>query len=109
MNQLVVFAECLACGIINGFLFDVLHIPVIFLKKMKFLSDILCFFVLFALYLLFSIRFHFPDFRLYMFAGILIGWWIYIKSFHRTLDFLCKSVYNRINNYIHRKHKKHDR
>ena len=42
------------------------------------------------------VKFNFPNFRLYQPLCFLLGFILYIKSFHKGVDFLCKKVYNLI-------------
>lgn len=59
--------------------------------------------VLFICFVIASVIFEFPSFRLYMFIGCISGLLIYIKSFHTMLDFFINRVYNLIKRKCKRK------
>ena len=97
-----IFCACLSVGAAGGIFYDVLYPLKLFIKKRanKFIPvfDAL-FCVLFAgIYIFASVWLAFPDFRGYMFFGCMLGFLLYLKSFHRILDFLFKMLYNRIKN-----------
>lgn len=99
------FFACVLVGAAGGVLYDVLY-PLKLLIRKKAAKFVVAFdaifFVLFAgLYVFASVAFAFPDFRGYMFAGCMLGFLLYLKSFHRILDFLFKMLYNKIKNRGH--------
>ena len=60
-----------------------------------FFCDVAFFAVLSLLYLLFSLHFSLPAFRLYHLPGCLAGLFLYRKSIHEIIAFFGKIVYNK--------------
>lgn len=97
-GQAYYFLICILCGVSSGVLYDVFYLVKRFLtgEKTGLLLDVL-FFLLFAgMYIFLSVLLGFPDFRLYLFLGCLIGLVLYLKSVHIILDFLVNMLYNKI-------------
>ena len=68
-------------------------------KKREFICtavcDLLYVLALSAIFVAASVYFCFPNVRLYMFAAVLVGALLYIKSFHIMVAFLINKLYNR--------------
>ena len=95
-NQFYVFVACVAFGGVAGMFFS-LSAAVKFFLKNKFLRavpDVAAFTITFAVYLAYSFYAGFPDFRIYMFAGVAAGIALYMKSFHLLLAKSGKIIYN---------------
>lgn len=97
-DPLYIVLVCTACGVAGGILYD----AIVLLRRpfpqtwVRIGTDML-FCMLFASgYLLISVWLGFPDLRLYYFASFLLGFWIYLKSLHKTVAFLAKKIYNKI-------------
>ncbi|MBR2337371.1 MAG: spore cortex biosynthesis protein YabQ [Clostridia bacterium] len=94
-----------------GVLTALLYEPICFFKafiKNKIIRqvvDFAFFLVPFMLYLDLSLRFCFPSFRLYMFFGIVLGFYLVYKSFHKTLAKVYSVVYNKTISFIRRKNR----
>ena len=97
-DPLYIVLVCTACGVAGGILYDaivLLRRP--FLQTWVRIGTDMLFCMLFASgYLLISVWLGFPDLRLYYFASFLLGFWIYLKSLHKTVAFLAKKIYNTI-------------
>lgn len=101
-GQFYLFSICLLLGIGIGVLYDGLRlvtagISLIFNGKSGFLKSFCEFFAFFcgaALFVFLSAWLSFPQIRLYMYLGIALGGLLYLKSWHRILDFLKKVCYN---------------
>lgn len=105
--QIKIFLICLACGVLSGAVYDFLYIirravsgaPSQKLKKREFICTAVCdlmyVLALSAIFVAASVYFCFPDVRLYMFAAVLVGALLYIKSFHIMVAFLINKLYNR--------------
>lgn len=105
--QIKIFLICLACGVLSGAVYDFLYIirravsgaPSQKSKKREFICtavcDLLYVLALSAIFVAASVYFCFPYVRLYMFAAVLVGALLYIKSFHIMVAFLINKLYNR--------------
>ena len=95
-SQIFVFFACTACGIVSGVLYDVIFCALypIRARWVHIVTDMF-FFVLFAgLYLFVSVMFSLPSFRLYMLCACFIGFFLYLKSFHKIVAFFMEKIYN---------------
>ena len=95
-SQIFVFFACTACGIASGVLYDVIFCACypIRAKWVHIVADIF-FFLLFAgLYIFVSVMFSLPSFRLYMLCACFIGFFLYLKSFHKIVAFFMEKIYN---------------
>lgn len=95
-NQFFVFIACLSFGVSFGFLFSISkliksRISSVFLRI---LPDLVVFLLLSVAYVLYSHYLKFPNFRLYMIIGIVLGILIYLKSLHILLAKYLKMSYN---------------
>jgi hypothetical protein len=95
-NQIFVFLACASFGGVIGCLFSVS----IFIKEkikikwIKILLDVIAFMVSTILYVVYAYKMHFPNLRLYMILGVMVGIISYLKSFHIILAKLLKKAYN---------------
>ncbi|MBR2384656.1 MAG: spore cortex biosynthesis protein YabQ [Clostridia bacterium] len=94
-------------GILTAFVYE----PISLLKAMvknKFVRciiDVVFAVVPFLIYLDLSLRFAFPNFRAYMFIGVVFGFILENKSFHKTLAKVFFLVYNKTVSFIRRKNR----
>ena len=99
-NQLYVFIACLAFGGGVGGVFSLFSI--IFgcakNKLIKALPFVLISIPLGIAYVFYGYMLKFPNFRLYMIAGVFCGIYLYFKSFHIILAKFVKKFYNIIHN-----------
>ena len=103
-NQWRIFLLCVLIGLIGGVLYELFSVVRFLLvgkgKKRKALGaavDIL-YSMAFALVCIYgAYAFDFPDFRVYMWIGYLVGGIIYLKSLHKIIAFFKKVCYNSIN------------
>lgn len=96
MEQFHAFLLCAACGIIGGALYDVffcLAYP-FKVKAVHIAADILFCIAFSVFYILFSTALALPPMRFYLLAGICGGFFLYLKSFHKTVAFFALKVYN---------------
>ena len=95
-NQFYVFVACVAFGGIAGVVFSIASIFKLPFKNKILLSipDILSFIVVVFLYVFISDFSRFPTIRFYMPLGVLIGLYLYFKSFNIILAKWLKKIYN---------------
>ena len=97
-DQFYIFLVCALYGVLSGAIYDVIYCAVLPFKKswVKIAGDLLFSVIFIALYIFLSLLFTFPAFRLYMFLGCALGFYLYLKSFHKIVAFLAGKVYNKI-------------
>ena len=97
-DQFYIFLVCAVYGVFSGVIYDVIYCAVIPFKKswVKIAGDLLFSAIFIALYIFLSLLFSFPAFRLYMFLGCAVGFYLYLKSFHKIVAFFALKVYNKI-------------
>ena len=95
-GQFYVFVACVCFGGCVSILFSISMLIKNFLSNsfIKIALDVICFIVVGVLYVLYSHAFNFPNFRVYMIAGVLFGIFSYLKSFHILLAKMVKKLYN---------------
>lgn len=95
-NQFFVFLACVAYGGISGILFSIVILIDKATKKkwVKIVLDIFAFLTTAVVYLIYSYKMQFPNLRMYMVAGVLLGIALYLKSFHIMLAKFLKKAYN---------------
>ena len=107
-NQIFVFIACYAFGCVVGVSFGIIdHIKKII--KVRFLGvvlEVLNFFIVSIIYLLYSHALRFPNFRLYMIIGVFLGVLSYLKSLHIIVAKCLQKVYNIIVKIKNKKDKK---
>lgn len=111
-NQFYVFAACIAFGIFVGIVLGISNLIKHFIKNrfIKIIPDIIFISISSFAFLCFSYYLSFPNIRLYMFLGIILGCLGYFKSFHIILAKYLKKFYNIIiKNKIERKKTKDER
>ncbi len=97
MSQLHIFLICTAVGVAAGpvyDLFDCLRRPFGW-KWLRFITDFLFCLAFAGLYLCCAVFLSFPALRGYHIAGCLLGFFLYLKSFHKIVAFFSERVYNR--------------
>ena len=101
-DQFYIFLVCAVYGVFSGVIYDVIYCAVLPFKKrwVKIAGDLLFSAVFIVLYIFLSLLFSFPAFRLYMFLGCAVGFYLYLKSFHKIVAFFALKVYNRIQTKI---------
>ena len=102
-NQFLVFCLCALVGFCGGLLYEpfaILRLPVGQERKgakpFVITLDILYFLAFAFLCVYTAYRFRFPDFRIYMWIGYLLGGIIYLKTLRRILAFLEELCYNKL-------------
>lgn len=95
-NQIYVFLACVSFGGCSGIIFSVSELFKRFIsnKWLRFLPDFLAFMVVTVLYVFSAYHMRFPNLRLYMILGVMLGVVIYLKSFHILLAKTFKKAYN---------------
>ena len=104
-NQFYYFAESLYIGALSAFFYSFIALIKLPFKK-GFFYQVIDFWALcpcFLCYLILSEKYAFPNFRFYMFVGVVIGFTIYSISFGKTLAKISEIVYNKTNSFIRRK------
>ena len=102
-DQFYIFLVCTLFGAASGVIYDVIYCAVLPFKKswVKIVGDLLFSAIFIVLYLFLSLLFSFPAFRLYMFLGCAVGFYLYLKSFHKIVAFFARKVYNKIRSRAH--------
>lgn len=98
VTEISVFCICVSFGIISGVVFSILRLLANAIKNsvVEIVFDILYFSLLSVGFIFLSYYLKFPSFRLYMCVGVLLGVYMYVKSFHITLAIITEKVYNQI-------------
>ncbi len=96
LNQFYVFLACVMFGAIGGTIFSFFSTTKMLIKSRVFevIIDILCMLILSIAFSIFSYKNNFPNLRVYMLLGALIGLFMYLKSFHIILAKFAKKFYN---------------
>ena len=94
-------------GILAAFLYEPISLFKTFVKNkiIGCVIDAAFCVVPFLIYLNLSLKFSFPCFRAYMFLGVVLGFFIESKSFHKTLAKVYLVVYNKTISFIRRKNR----
>lgn len=105
-DQIYIFLVCVLTGMAGGLLYE----PFCALRRFaggktaaSLVFDTLFFLAFAGLCVSASSAFAFPDFRVYMFLGDMLGLILYLKSIHRIVDFLQKVCYNRARKVLKRR------
>ncbi|MBQ8375072.1 MAG: spore cortex biosynthesis protein YabQ [Clostridia bacterium] len=106
-NQFTVFALCIFVGFVGGVVYEVFAFGRFLLGcprgKNKILGvafDILFFITFACVCTAFAYAFRFPDFRVYIWLGYLVGGILYLKTLHQIVAFFENMCYNGINKLI---------
>ena len=101
-NQFYVFLSCVTFGCVCAILLSIFAAIKFFIKNktLKVLIDVAIFTLIAFLFRIYSYARNFPNFRVYMFFGVLLGMFMYFKSFHILLAKYTKKFYNIINRKI---------
>ena len=107
ITEISVFFICFSFGVISGIVFSILRLLSNVIKNnfAEVAFDILYFSLLSVGFIFLSYYLKFPSFRLYMCIGVLLGVYVYVKSFHYILAIGVEKVYNQIRNKISAKRK----
>ena len=95
-NQIFVFIACIVFGGLSGFLLSAINVFCALIKNriVKFILSVIAFAIIGVLYSYYSYKMYFPNFRVYMLAGVLLGIYLYYKSFYIILAKFSKKFYN---------------
>jgi hypothetical protein len=95
-NQIYVFIACVFFGGTVGVLFSLSSLIKSKIKNewLKLVPDVASFIITAFFYVLYAYKMNFPNLRLYMVLGVLIGIIAYFKSFHLLLAKFIKMAYN---------------
>ena len=101
-GQIFVFLACLSVGGVSGVFLSLSTALKRLFKRwwVGVILDTFAFFMVTVIYFLASQYFKFPSVRAYMIAGVLLGVWAYMKSFHIILAKSLFLVYNISKRYI---------
>ena len=96
LNQFHYFALACSLGICCGLVYDVLYLFTGYLKSpiTAGIRDFLFFPIMLVLYVHYANSFNFPSFRVYLAIASLIGFYLYLKSFHKVVAFFANKGYN---------------
>ena len=105
-DQIFIFLVCVLVGVASGPLYELCFV----FRKIagaRIIAAVIfdaLYFLLFAAICVFTaVLFSFPDFRVYMYLGNLLGLVLYLKSIHRIVAFLWKLCYNKARKVIKRR------
>ena len=95
-NQFYVFLSCISFGGCAGLLLSAINgVGFLFKKKtINFICSVLALMVIGVLFSYYSYKMFFPNVRVYMLVGVMIGIYLYYKSFYIILAKLLKKFYN---------------
>ncbi len=95
-TQIYVFIASIAFGGFCGVLFSISELFKNFFNNvfLRIIPDLIAFIITAFLYILYASLLKFPNFRLYMPLGVILGIFIYLKSFHILLAKYVKITYN---------------
>ena len=105
-DQIFIFLICVLAGVVCGPLYEAAYFVRRFARdnRIVVVSLDVVFFLAFAAVSVFTaVLFSFPDFRVYMYIGNLLGLILYLKSVHRIVAFLFQLCYNRIRKVVKRR------
>ncbi len=105
-NQIFIFLVCVLIGVASGFVYEFFYLLRKILGDKEGVAIALdtVFFLFFAAIAVFTaVLFSFPDFRVYMYLGNLLGLILYLKSIHIIVAFLWKLCYNKARKVIKRR------
>ncbi len=97
-GQFFIIITCVAYGFVAGSLFTILTPLRMVVQNtiIRAILDVICFVILCFLFVVYSNLLNFPNFRVYMVFGVLLGLILYIESLHFILAKLVGIVYNKI-------------
>ncbi len=97
MNELLTFLHCALIGVMCGFLYDALYfIRSLYRKRwLRILCDFLFCMEFAVLYVFFAVILGFEALRFYHLLGCVLGFFLYLKSFHKIVAFFSEKLYNR--------------
>lgn len=103
-NQISIFLVCVLVGVASGVVYELFYI----LRKLcgdvaGIVFDVLFFLAFAAMSVFAAVLFSFPNFRVYMYLGNVLGLILYLKSVHRIVAFLLKLCYNKARKGIKRR------
>ncbi len=95
-GQFFVFLACVSFGTVCGVIFNIFRLLVkpIKYKVFQIISDVISFILTTIGYVYLSYRLYFPNIRLNMLVGVLLGVILYHKSFSIILANIGKKIYN---------------
>lgn len=105
-GQFYYFAECLFIGALSGLISEILLVSIPLSSKfgaVEKITDFLRFAVACVVYFRLSLYFRFPDVRLYMPFGVIVGNALEYVTVHKLLAKYLKTWYNRFENYLRSK------
>ena len=105
-GQFYYFAECLFIGALSGLISEILLVSVPLSSKfgaVEKITDFLRFAVACVVYFRLSLYFRFPDVRLYMPFGVIVGNALEYVTVHKLLAKHLKTWYNKFENYLRSK------
>lgn len=109
-GQIYILIACIAFGGVSGVLFSIAYFVKLLMKNfyIRVVIDILTFAITALVYVVFSFKLSFPNFRFYMVVAVVMGMFIYFKSFGLLLAKLSEKLYNVLRKIFLRKKSKHD-
>lgn len=95
-NQFYIFLACISFGGGAGFLLSAINCFAFLFKKktINFICSVLALTIIGVLFSFYSYKMFFPNLRVYMIVGVMIGIYLYYKSFYIILAKLLKKFYN---------------
>lgn len=96
MTQLKEFCLVLLFGVAGGLVYEFFRLPKHARERawLRIALDILFCLVFAAGYVFFALNAGFSGFRLYHAAALILGLFLYEKTFHKTVAFFAQRVYN---------------
>ena len=101
-SQIFIFIACLSFGGVCGIFYSFSAAVKYFIKNkfIKAIPDVIASLFIALIYVNFSFSINFPNVRAYMMAGVFVGIFLYLKSFHILLAKNSEKIYNICKNKI---------
>ncbi len=102
LSQPRIIVICVGIGVLSGVIYDILYFFTEYFnnKIVNFLKDIIYFILTSFLFTSVSSLANLGNFRVYMALCVLLGWFLYMKSFHKIIAKTYIKVYNVINKLL---------
>ncbi len=106
-----VFLICVFIGVLGGVIYDVFFLPRDLCRKkwLRFVCDFLFCLCFGAFYLFSAVCLGLPSIRFFHLLGLLLGLFLYLKSFHKIIAFLSGKLYNKTNSRVRKRKPRHGR
>ncbi len=111
MSGFRIFLVCVFIGVFGGVIYDAFFLPrdLCRTKWLRFVCDFLFCLCFGAFYLFSAVNLALPPLRFFHLLGLLLGLFLYLKSFHKIIAFFSEKLYNKILSKVHKRKPRHGR